>query len=397
MMFEKLLGKDVQEFILMNKSVDIKKLSLQKLPFDQELRPHILQQIKARQKAEHKLRDYATREGIIFPNADLVEQASSDDTARYKADICPQGHLFVDLTAGLGRDALAVSEKFTTGYCIDADPAHAQTLAHNFKILSDKNILVSNDYAEKFIQNIKSADCILIDPQRRTDTGKRGIYDLSQTRPNLLELLPLLREKSPFILIKTSPFLDIAEGLKQLGRVQEVHILESEGDCKEVLYVIDKAKEHEELRIYSSICTPRKVFQMSYDALQAATCPLHDPLLYLYEPCPALMKSGAHVAYASEKELFKLAPMTHLYTSQTPLADFMGRRFIIDAVLPVKKQEVHAALEKDRVNITPRNFPLSVEALRKKLQVKDGGDQTLFACTLQDGSLRLILCRKVYS
>jgi hypothetical protein len=47
-----------------------------------------------------------------------------------------------------------------------------------------------------------------------------------------------------------------------------------------------------------------------------------------------------------------------------------------------------------KANITVRNFPESVQLLRKRLKLADGGDNYIFATTLNDGSKAMILCRK---
>jgi len=47
-----------------------------------------------------------------------------------------------------------------------------------------------------------------------------------------------------------------------------------------------------------------------------------------------------------------------------------------------------------QANMTVRNFPLSVNELRQKLRLKDGGDFYLFATTLADNQKVLILCEK---
>ena len=46
-------------------------------------------------------------------------------------------------------------------------------------------------------------------------------------------------------------------------------------------------------------------------------------------------------------------------------------------------------------NITVRNFPDTVQQLRKRLKLSEGGDVYLFATTLADGRKVLIRCEKV--
>lgn len=394
---QRLLENDVQDFIHGHKSVGIKELSLLKIPFEAELRIEILQQIQSYQKALCKLQQWATRDGIIFPKPDLVEQASSDETAAYKASICPQGNLFLDLTAGMGSDSLAMSDRFTRGVLVDADARTASILAHNIKVMTRTALDVVTGRAEDVIKDLPDADLIYLDPQRRVEHGCKGLFNLQDTHPNVVALLPVLEQKAPRILIKTSPFLDISEGLRQLDGVTEVHVVEAEKQCKEVLYLIDQTQTRSAPLICAAVCSSGAVFKTDIAATDTAQVRYSDPLTYLYEPCAALMKAGTHSVYASGLELEKLAPATQLYTSGQRLEGFMGRGFKVIAVLPADKKDVHAALPEARANITVRNFPMTPDDLRKKLQLKDGGHYTIFACTLQDGRKRLILCEAVTS
>ena len=51
----------------------------------------------------------------------------------------------------------------------------------------------------------------------------------------------------------------------------------------------------------------------------------------------------------------------------------------------------------EKANITIRNFPSSVAELRKRLKLKEGGEDYIFATTLADESKVLIKCKKVPS
>lgn len=62
----------------------------------------------------------------------------------------------------------------------------------------------------------------------------------------------------------------------------------------------------------------------------------------------------------------------------------------------MNKREFRTALkEVERANISVRNFPMSVDQLRKKLKLKDGGNVYIFATTTADGAHRLLICRKI--
>ena len=92
----------------------------------------------------------------------------------------------------------------------------------------------------------------------------------------------------------------------------------------------------------------------------------------------------------------KLHKNSHLYTSQVMIDDFAGRSFRVIEVLPFSSSLCKVfAKQYSACNITTRNFPLSAVELRKKLKVRDGGEVYLFATTMTDNSLVLIICNKV--
>ena len=91
----------------------------------------------------------------------------------------------------------------------------------------------------------------------------------------------------------------------------------------------------------------------------------------------------------------KLQVNSHLYTADHLVSDFPGRRFRVDEVLSFTGK-LCKGLSKTipQANITVRNFPLSVEELRKRTKITDGGHVYLFATTLVDGEKVLVKCSK---
>ena len=67
--------------------------------------PELVRQIQARQKARVKLPTWADNQELIFPPALSVEQASSEQTATYKAALVAGASRLADLTGGFGADA----------------------------------------------------------------------------------------------------------------------------------------------------------------------------------------------------------------------------------------------------------------------------------------------------
>ncbi|HBL80074.1 MAG TPA: SAM-dependent methyltransferase, partial [Aequorivita sp.] len=62
---------------------------------------------------------------------------------------------------------------------------------------------------------------------------------------------------------------------------------------------------------------------------------------------------------------------------------------------PYSKKQMRAALNFKKANIATRNFPESVETLRKKWKIADGGEIYLFFETNLDDKKEMLICSKV--
>ena len=128
----------------------------------------------------------------------------------------------------------------------------------------------------------------------------------------------------------------------------------------------------------------------------ANPCPLSEVGHYLYEPDVTLMKAGTFRLPTSRFGVQKLHINTHLYTSDTLKRTFPGRIFEVKEVVGFGKKELRRLTDNlQQANLAVRNFPQSVDALRHKLHLAEGGDDYLFATTTKDGEHRIIWCKKV--
>ena len=118
---------------------------------------------------------------------------------------------------------------------------------------------------------------------------------------------------------------------------------------------------------------------------------------YLYEPGAAILKAGAFKILAKKFCVNKLHQNSQLYTSDK-LIDFPGRRFKVTEVSTFAKKNLKTFLKDlEKANLTIRNFPSTVDDLRKKLKLKEGGDVYIFATTLANGDKVLIKCQSLKS
>lgn len=383
----------IAKFIREHQDDDVAALALKKPPSANWSWPLILDQIKARQKAHDKIPSWCETGGVIFPPPSLIEQASSDATSNYKASLVA-GDVCIDLTAGVGVDFSAFLKRFKRGIGIEKDETAGQLLAHNLAALGQKNFEIRNGDAAALIDDLPECDFIYIDPQRR-DANKKGLFRLADTSPDITALMLKLRAKAHMVMIKASPVLDIAQGIGELGGASAVHVVEWQGACREVLYIIGEETHTADAAPITAVSLddsghPESSLTFTRAEEQAAADPIAPPGLWLFEPSPAFMKAGCFKTLAARLGLARLHPQTHLYTGPADRPDFPGRSFRIEGIHPGTGKDLPVS----RANLAVRNFPISADDLRKKLKLADGGDNYLFACTLAREKRVIIHARK---
>lgn len=367
--------------------------------------PLALQQIAGWQTACRKVPTWAACDGLLYPPHLNMEQCSSEQTARYKASLLPSPSTlhpspftFIDLTGGMGVDFYFMAYEVNKAHGSHKSPClyveqqeHLCELArHNFALLGLDCTVVCGSAAD-VLSKLDHVSVIYLDPARRDLHGART-YALEDCTPNVLELLPLLLAKADRILLKLSPMLDWHKAVDDLGCVSEVHIVSVHNECKELLLVLQQ-EPSDSLRL---VCVnDGAVFETSpsMGPVEEKGAPV-DPS-YLYEPNASIMKAGCFDEIADFYLISELSANSHLFVSAHEITGFPGRSFRVEAVTTLNKYELKTALQGiDRANITVRNFPMSVEGLRKRLRLKDGGDVFLFATTMSNGEHRLFICRK---
>jgi hypothetical protein len=118
------------------------------------------------------------------------------------------------------------------------------------------------------------------------------------------------------------------------------------------------------------------------------------PLKYIYEPNAAILKAGAFKSFGHHYKLKKLEVNSHLYTSDKLIEYLPGRAFELIDILTYNKKIIKTAIPPGKANVATRNFPDSVESIRKKTGLKPGGKDYLFATTLMNGKKVLLLTKK---
>jgi len=359
----------------------------------------VLRQVAGYQTLAKKVPSWAENPDLVFADSLPLEQCSSEATAMYKARLLPASvERIADLTGGLGVDFAFLAAGKTKALYIERRADLCDVAQENFRALglTQAQVLYGDGPALLTVP----FDLIYLDPARRDAQGGK-VVALSDCEPNIAALKSSLLAKAPRLMVKLSPMLDITLALKQLPETTQIHVVSVDGECKELLFLLEaESALHDPhivcVNLRNNAATQTFTFTKSEES--EAVCRLAEtPLLFLYEPNASLLKAGAFSILTQAFDLFKLHPNSHLYTSETLIEHFPGRAFSVEAVFPVHPSALKTQLAGiTKANITTRNFPETVAQLRKKTKLKEGGALYLFATTLSDERKVLIKCQKAY-
>ena len=389
-----ILNTEIQSFINNNLDSNITSILLKGTSFSSLDTKEIIEQIEAKKKCENKLATWFQTKNIYYPNKLNIEQTSSEVTAHYKSKLI-KGNSLIDITGGFGVDCLYFSKHFKKIVHCELDKNLSEIVKHNYSQLGIFNIEAQNIDGIQFLkENNNPFDWVYADPSRRHES-KGKVFFLNDCLPNIPEQLETIFNYTKNVMIKTSPLLDLTAGINELKYVKSIHIVAINNEVKEILWILEK-DFLDEITV-KTVNIFKEVF-IAFDFLlndeKKYSSEYSLPLTYLYEPNAAVLKAGAFNIISKQLEVFKLHKSSHLYTSHK-LIDFPGRRFKIEEFLTYNIKFIKKIGLK-KANITTRNFPESVQQLRKKLKIKDGGEKYLFFTTDKDDRRIVIITSKVF-
>ena len=387
-----ILSSEIQDFIAKHLNDDPNDLVLKGIPFDKTLHQSILDQIRSKKKAQSKLPEWFRTKGLYYPPSINLEQTSSEVTAKYKASLVA-GNTLIDITGGLGVDSHYFAQQIKSVDHCEVNEDLLIMAKHNSSVFKSSIKFHTGDGIQILKDLDQPFDCIYLDPSRRS-SSKQKVFLLSDCSPNAKTFKGLFLKYAKQVMIKTSPLLDLKKTLEDLEFVKAIHIVAVNNEVKELLWLLEPDYNGSvDVTSINFTKTKRQVFQFQFEELQKAHPLTGIPLNYLYEPNAAILKSGAFNLISDKLGVFKLHQHSHLYTSKS-LVEFPGRCFKVEKTMPFNKKKFSKESIK-KANITTRNFPITVHDIRKKLNIKDGGNVYLFFSTLEDGRKSILICSKI--
>lgn len=383
------------QFVKEHEKEDVHTLALRAKRYPEIDMEWVVRQISGRQMAKSKIPFWYSFDDIIYPKHLSLEQSSSEQTALYKATLY-SGGCMVDLTGGMGVDFSFIATKFEQSTYVEQKSELVEIAAHNFGVLGLNNVNAICTDAIEYLRLMPKVDLIYIDPARRDNAGRKTVQ-IEDCTPDILEIEYLLEDKADVTLIKLSPMLDISLALNLLKNISDVHIISVNNECKELLFIKDKVRDKIRFHCVNIQNNKADIFSFYKDEEESAKINYESNTgKYLYEPNASILKAGAYKCIAESFKLDKLHISSHLYTSDVLDKTFPGRIFLITNILTLSKSDIKMHLSNiKQANVTTRNFLLSVQEIRNKTGIKEGGDIYIFATTLANERKVLIVCKKV--
>lgn len=426
------LSAETREFIRTHRNDDVRRLALGNYLQGVDMRAALVQ-IAGRQAASVKLPEWAANDDVIWPEHISMEQCTSQRLAQFKSDEILQNIILkypagvsakdsemggynaryssengrmADLTGGFGVDCFYLSRHFNEVLYNELNPELCKLAACNFPVLGGcTNLKVSNMTAETFLKENadKHFDLMYIDPARRAEGGRK-LVSLRDCQPDVTAIQRDMLAMSDTVMVKMSPMLDVRVALSELACVRELWILSLDGECKELLAVMQNGWDSP-TRISAVDITSDGNVRDILSSTSAADIELPLPLVrqdepldgtYLYEPFASYMKSGLYRTLCSRYGVRQLHPNSHLFLSAGHIAGFPGRAFRITSVVPADKHSAKRLFtDYPKANISVRNFPMTPDEIRTRYRVRDGGNCFIFATTTLPDRRVLLLCERV--
>ena len=382
------------------------RILLERSELEPELKRQIALQVSLLPKMQRKVPHFLQGGGYV-PHRVNFEQSSSELTACYKQQFVTNHDRVLDMTGGMGIDALAMASVAEGSLIYEIDPIMAQALTYNVhKLLQRDSVTVrcGDALAEIEASTLEGITLVYADPARRDmDNPNKRLISMEEYSPAPLEIVARLQELgyTGRLLLKLSPMLDIQWILEQLPHVYELHIVQLQDEVKELLVAISLRSQDVDVEVHLAVVDRfGEVSQWSfpYNALSSVRKTYATKVeQYIHIPQPLLMKSGAYHLIAEEQSLSLLGPNSHIYTSSQASTSPLYKTYKLIEELDYSKSTLRGkSLQSIRqrypaLTIMSRHFPLTAQELKKTLRTDESDTYYLFATTLGERERKLLI------
>lgn len=372
-----------------------------------EVKRQVALQVSLLQKMQRKVPHFMQGGGYI-PHRVNFEQCSSEHTAQYKRHLITPSEQILDMTGGLGIDALAMASVSVKSVVYEVDPVMAQALTYNLRKLLERDsatVICGDALAEMDSATLEGITLVYADPARRDmDDPNRRVISMEEYSPAPLQIIDRLEELGyqGRLLLKLSPMLDIHWVLEQLPLADELHIVQLQDEVKELLVSIPMQPRQADDVLLHLVIVSRlgEIYRWSfpYGRLSSVRTSYATQVeAYIHIPQPLLMKSGAYHLVAEERSLTLLGPNSHIYTSPvaTPSPLYKSYRLVEEMDYSkslLRGHSLQSLCERyPALTIMSRHFPLTAQQLKAILKTDESDSYYLLATTLGERERKLLV------
>ena len=375
---EILLKPEVREAIKINLERDPLKVALDKsVPHARE----VATQVKYLQRARKKLPTLFKAQAIIPDRG--FEQSSSEESAAAKP---LEGNTLLDLTCGLGIDTLHFSHRFKRVISLERDAVLSDIVRENLRRMGIDNVEVITTSAEEYLDTCREHfDWIYVDPDRRTENGKRMVR-LEDCSPNVIALRDKMRSIGNKIAIKNSPLFDIEEAFRLFPEAS-VEVVSLAGECKEVMIYIDSEPAH-----IAAHAIGRGRVKILKSEIEDYICKeSFSPKNYNYLIIPDVALQKARIVAQALRGKADIWSNNSFGFAHNLPKNAIGRIERISRIEPFDIKQLKRELKGIGCDITLREFHMSVDELRKRCGMKSGDKQKLAFTKIQGSAYTIYL------
>ncbi len=312
-----------------------------------------------------------------------LEQATSRPVAEYHAARLSAYRQVLDLGCSIGADTLAMAaHAHVLG--VDRDALRLRMAAANAAALDlagrTRFIQADLNTALPFHPPEQPGDwAVFCDPARRTSNGKR-VFSIHDYQPPLTVIRAWLAQY-PALCVKISPGVKMAE-LAPFSEA-ELEFISLGGELKEAVLWFGPLRTCARRATLLAEGVSRAAMDVTHIP---AGLPLSNPLDYLYEPDPAILRAGLVTSLGAELGACQLDPDIAYLTSRQYIATPFGRAWRVLDWFPFQLKRLRAYLRQHHVGevvVKKRASPLEPEALIRSLRLDGDEKRTLFLTHLQ--------------
>ncbi len=349
-------------------------------------RDYLHSQLDGKRRFEKKFPSLSGIPGLIVPPKKAIEQATSERISDFLSKGL-KGKKLVDLSCGMGGDFIFLGRNFEESLGFELDPILFEIDQHNLKVLG-RNSTIKNQDGLGWISSNEKVDLVIVDPDRRSD-GKR-IYRFQDSSPNLVGRIPELIKSSEQVWVKSSPFLDLDYGIKELGDPKAIRVISVNQECKQLLFQF--GDDEKELGISLDWLDKGEWVSesLSWEDWKKPVSEFEDPKAYLLDPNPSYLKTQAFAHLTEKFGVKKISRDTHLFSCSDIPRSWPGRVFEIEKE---GNQQNLKELRKGEFEIYLRNYKGDADPLRKKLQNIPSKKKALFVYSDQRNKTKWLLTK----